>query len=128
MIRYCLNRIRFDEWVGTVSGRPTMWTRDLLRCWGWRVSLHCLVSEDDRDCFHTHPATALRVILSGGYIEELEGGETRVWATGMAGIVRPELSHRISFLAVNTYTLWVRAPKTAAIELRGSGWKREGAA
>lgn len=65
---------------------------------GWKLCLHKVVADDDVDCFHTHPATALRIILWGGYVEELEDGTHRSWWPGMMSIVRPELSHRLKLV------------------------------
>lgn len=130
MMARLLNRIIFDEWIGTVTGRATLWNKRLLSAWGWRVDLHRMVGADDARCFHTHPAWALRIVLSGGYVEELESGESRAWLPGAFGVVRPSLSHRITALlnGRDSYSLWVRAPKCAAIELRGPGWPDRGAA
>lgn len=126
MIARLLNRVRFDDWRGTQDGRATFWSRTLLEWRGWRVALHRMVGPDDPGCFHTHPASALRIILAGGYVEEREDGQGWAWLPGSIGIVRPELSHRISALFDDvSCSLWIRAPKRAAIQLRGSGWKRE---
>lgn len=69
-------------------------------------------------------ARAVRIVLAGGYVEEIETGHRRVWRPAMVGIVRPSLSHRIASLINSrvSYSLWVRAPKTAPIALRGDGW------
>ena len=116
-------RIWWDEWRGSLDGRPTLWIKRLFGAWGWRTSLHMMVKADDAECFHTHPATAIRVILAGGYVEELEGGVEREWRPGMVGIVRPALSHRIARLRGDrSFSLWIRAPKSAAIQLRGAGF------
>ena len=125
MIRRLLDRVQFDTWIGTLDGRATLWSRTLWQAGGWRVSLHRMVGVDDPGCFHTHPAFALRLILSGGYVEELEDGRSFAWAPGMFGMVRPSLSHRIARLMGDaSYSLWVRAPKSREIELRGPGWPK----
>lgn len=124
MIRRRLDRMRFDDWRGAQDGRPTLWSRTLLDWRGWRIAVHRMVGVDDPGCFHTHPAPALRIILAGGYAEELEDGQGYAWLPGQFGIVRPETSHRISRLFEDvSYSLWIRAPKRAAIRLRGPGWK-----
>lgn len=130
MLERLLDRIVFNEWIGTVDGRATLWSKRLLSAWGWRVDLHRMVGADDAGCFHTHPAWALRLVLAGGYVEELENGDCLAWPAGHFGVVRPSLSHRIARLLNerSSYSLWVRAPKSAAIELRGSGWPDRGAA
>lgn len=117
----------WSEWVGGFDGRPTMWVTPLFAWRGWRVDLHKFVRGDDPGCFHTHPAWAFRLVLHGGYVEELESGENRWWFTGSFGIVRPSLSHRIerTCFAKPCYTLWIRGPKVARIELRGPGWPAE---
>lgn len=123
MIRRFLDGLMFEEWIGTIDGRATLWTRHLLTWRGWRVSLHRMVGADDPGCFHTHPATALRVVLAGGYVEQRENGRGVAWLPGMFGIVRPRLSHRIAALVDGvSYSLWIRGPTVAAIELRGGGW------
>lgn len=123
MMRRFLDRLAFNEWRGSPDGRVTLWARDLWRWRGWRITLHRMVGVDDPGCFHTHPATAVRAVLAGGYVEELEGGEHRGWMPGMFGVVHPSTSHRIALLIVDvSYSLWLRSPKTAAIELRGDGW------
>ncbi|TAJ46033.1 MAG: hypothetical protein EPO54_06125 [Brevundimonas sp.] len=124
MIRRLLDRLRFDDWRGTQDGRVTFWSRTLFEWRGWRVAVHRMVGADDPGCFHSHPAIALRIILAGGYVEEREDGQGWAWLPGSVGVVRPELSHRISALFDDvSYSLWIRAPKTAAIALRGPGWK-----
>lgn len=116
----------WSEWVGSLDGRPTMWVTRLFDRWGWRIDLHKFVGCDDEWCYHTHPAWALRVILWGGYVEEVEGVGMRHWPPGRVGIVRPSLSHRVTSLRNGpAYTLWVRGPKVARIELHGPGWPRE---
>lgn len=128
MIAHLLDRLTFDTWIGALDGRVTLWSRVLFDWRGWRVVLHRMVGSDDAECFHTHPATAVRIILAGGYVEEVEGVGWRTWSPGTVGIVRPETSHRIAGLIGEvSYSLWLRAPKSAAIELRGAGWKREAA-
>lgn len=125
MMRRFLDRLTFDEWRGALDGRVTLWSRDLWAWRGWRVSLHRMVGADDPGCFHTHPAHAVRMILAGGYVEEIEGGRGRAWLPGMVGHVRPDLSHRIAVLVDGvSYSLWLRAPKSAEIALRGPGWVR----
>lgn len=121
-----LHRVQLTDWRGSLDGRPTLWSRNLFDGFGWRVSLHRMVGADDIGCFHTHPAWALRIILAGGYVEQLEDGTERLWTRGQAGFVRPSLSHRISGLLNGefSYSLWIRAPKSARIEQRGDGWPK----
>lgn len=130
MMGRMLARVVFDEWIGAADGRATLWNKTLISAWGWKVDLHCMVGADDPGCFHTHPAWALRIVLAGGYVEELEDGESLAWPPGHFGLVRPSLSHRIARLLNDdrSFSLWVRAPKSAAIELRGPGWPDRGGA
>ena len=116
--------MKWDEWRGNLDGSViVMRIKRIFSFRGYRLDLHKFIGEDGDDCFHTHPARAIRIILRGGYIEEVEGGKLNIWSAGMFGIVEPELSHRIStILDERTYTLWFRFPKTHEIELRGSGW------
>ena len=126
MMRRLLDRVHFTDWRGTLDGRAIFWSRTLLEFAGWRVALHRMVGADDPGCFHTHPASALRVILVGGYVEEIEGGQGYAWLPGQFGIVRSDLSHRIARLFGDvSYSLWIRAPKRQAIQLRGPGWPEE---
>lgn len=113
--------ITWDEWRG--NGKPAMWLKRLFFWRGWRLDLHKFVAPDDPECFHTHPANCLRVILWGGYVEELEDGGLCTWRPGMVGFVKPTFSHRIHALRKgHSYSLWFRAPVSAKVELRGSGW------
>jgi hypothetical protein len=119
--------MRWDEWRGSMDGRPTLWVRHVLCGFGRHVDLHKMVAKDDPDCFHTHPAYAIRVILWGGYVEELEGGKHRMWCPGMFGIVKPTCSHRIAGLRNGRFSisLWIRFRKRGKVELRGAGWSRQ---
>lgn len=66
--------IRWDERRGSLDGRPTMWSRRLVRVRGWTIDLHKFVGPDDPGCFHTHPSRTFRLVQAGGYVEEVEGG------------------------------------------------------
>lgn len=120
--------LNWDEWRGDFNGRKVMWTKSLLSWRGYKVDLHKFVDVDAADCFHTHPAPAIRIILWGGYVEQMEDGSTKRWRPGMVGIVRPALSHRAAALLNGrcSYSLWLRGKKTGdKIELRGKGWPTE---
>jgi len=117
--------MKWDEWRGDLDGRVVMRIKRLINFKGFRLDLHKFIAEDSADCFHTHPAIAIRLVLFGGYIEELESGKLVVWKPLRIGIVRPSLSHRTSTLLNpkrGSYSLWFRFPKTRKIELRGTGW------
>lgn len=117
--------MKWHEWRGAMDGRPTLWVRHLLCGFGRHVDLHKMVAPDDEGCFHTHPAYAIRIILWGGYAEELENGIIVTWKPGQVGIVRPECSHRIAWLrnGLASYSLWIRFKKRAKVYLRGDGWQ-----
>lgn len=136
----------WDEWRGSLDGRPTMWISRLLQLPFWkkagkwlscRVDLHKFIDVDDLDCFHTHPAHAIRIVLWGGYVEEIlvaediDGGhprtEGKTWRPGMVGHVRPALAHRLAGLlnGKSSYSLWLRGPICADVKLLGEGWKKQ---
>lgn len=118
--------MKWDEWRGSMDGRPTLWVKHLFCRWGCHVDLHKMVGPDDVDCFHTHPAYAIRIIVWGGYLEELEDGEVEPWHPWAVGIVRPQLCHRIDRIYRKaSYSLWIRFRKVAKVELRGAGWKQQ---
>ncbi len=116
--------MRWHEWRGSMDGRPTLWVRHILCGRGRHVDLHKMIGADDAGCFHTHPALAVRIVLWGGYVEEIEGGARRTLRPGMVGIVRPSLSHRIESLCNGriSLSLWIRFRKSAPVRLRGDGW------
>lgn len=126
-MRRLLDKIKYwDEWRGAMDGRPTLWVRHLFCHFGCHVDLHKMVMPDDLDCFHTHPAFAIRIVLAGGYLEEIEGGQLVIWKPGRIGLVRPQLSHRIARTYQRTsYSLWIRFRKVAKVELHGDGWKHQ---
>jgi len=121
--------IEWDEWIGSLDGRVTMWVKHLLCGAGWHVDLHQMIAADDAECFHTHPAFALRLVLWGGYVEETEQHRWCTWWPGRVGLIVPSFSHRIGGLrnGRRSYSLWIRGPKVAAVELRGAGWPVKGA-
>lgn len=114
----------WDEWRGSLDGRRTMLIRHLLRWGELRVDLHCMVASDDKGCYHTHPRWSLRLVLWGGYIEELESGERRLWFPLRFGIVSPGFCHRVaSTIYHRSYSLWIGLPTSKQeVELRGAGW------
>lgn len=127
--------IRWDDWRGSFDGRPAMYIKRLGKLFGCRADLHKFVRADDRECFHTHPAWAIRIVLWGGYMEEVRGdedeyGSYQVWKVGRwpgyIGIVRPSLCHRVDWLKTGvSYSLWLRGPIVADVHLRGVGWPDE---
>lgn len=117
--------MEWDEWIGAMDGRPTMWVKHLLCGFGCHIDLHKMVAKDDEACFHTHPAYAFRLVLWGGYTEQLDDFRFVHWFPGSFGIVRPETCHRIAHLlnARVSYSLWIRFRKCAPVRLRGEGWR-----
>lgn len=118
--------LRYDEWRGSLDGRPALWIKKIVKAYGCVVQLHKFTRADDVACFHSHPAWAIRIVLWGGYVEELHDGRWRMWFPGMIGVVRPNLVHRIAGLrnAKSSYSLWLRGPKVRPIQLIGNGWPR----
>lgn len=114
----------WDEWRGDLDGRAVMWIKTVAARLGCRIDLHKFVDHDSPGCFHTHPAHAVRIVLWGGYVEELEDGTLHCWRPGDMGLVPPRMSHRVLGLldAKPAYTLWLRGRKTHVVELRGDGW------
>ena len=121
--------MRWDEWRGSMDGRPSMYIKRLIYLKGWRVDLHKIVRSDDIGCFHTHSAYVMRIILWGGYVEEVcrtwpgEGSMSyrEWWKPCHIGIVKPNLEHRIAHIinGRSSYSLWIRGPKIAEVKVRG---------
>jgi len=81
-----------------------------------RVNLNKIASTPD-EIFHSHPGTAIRIILSGGYREHEwrpDGNHVvHEWRPGMVGIVPPTYRHRIfELLDGPSYSLWLRGVVT----------------
>lgn len=134
-----MNGIEWDEWRGQENA-PSMLIKRLIwiPVWWWggnwkaiRIDLHMMVDIDEPECFHTHPAYAIRCVYSGGYWEEVvsECGSIRAfiqWQPMQIGLVRPSLRHRIAALPNfrASYSLWIRFPICAEVHMRGDGWKK----
>lgn len=115
--------MHWDEWRGSMDGRPTLWVKRLFRWRDRRIDLHKITGLDDAGCFHSHPAWAIRVVLRGGYVEEMPDGTTRTWRPGMIGFVRPEFVHRVAgLLKTESYSLWLRGRIVSKTRLVGDGW------
>lgn len=118
-------RIYWHEWRGSSDGRPVMLIRTIAASRGYRIDLHKFLDGDEPTCFHTHPATAIRIILWGGYIEEIRKDDSKLelkpWFPTGIGIVKPELCHRIHSLLNGkySYSLWIRFPKRADVKIFG---------
>jgi hypothetical protein len=111
----------WDEWRGSVDGRPSMYIKRLISFRGYRLDLHKMVRADDEGCFHTHPALAIRFVLWGGYVEQFPNMDTISWGVGAFGLVRPQLNHRIHRIKnnVSSFSLWLRWPKSDSIKITG---------
>ncbi len=91
---------------------------------GWTVGVHRFVGADAPDCFHTHFGVAYRLILWGGYVEEvLRYGRTRrrTWYPGRFGRITHDYEHRVDYLlnGKSSWSLWLRGPITHPITTRG---------
>lgn len=122
-----MSLLRWDEWRGSLDGRPTMLILHLARWRDWRLDLHKFVGADDPGCFHSHPACAWRLVLAGGYVEQLECGALVTWRPLRGSKVLPQLSHRVAKLLNGrwSYSLWLRGPKTHPVMLSGDGWAKQ---
>ncbi|MAS67358.1 MAG: hypothetical protein CMK82_11260 [Pseudomonadales bacterium] len=118
-------------WNKTVNserdGLPVLFIKNLIHLFGRRIDLHKIVYPDPRECFHSHPARAIRIILWGGYVEEMFDGTHRRWWPGKIGIVRHSDIHRINRLLKErpSYSLWIRGKVRHETQLKGSGWPIE---
>ena len=113
--------LKYHEYRGSKEEGPSLLIKRLVSLFGFKIQLHRFIRADSEGAFHTHPAWAIRVILRGGYVEELGNGDLREWKPGHIGIVHPELEHRIHKLRNGhmSYSLWLRGPKVRNIRLRG---------
>lgn len=115
----------WNEWIYDLkTGWRTFYITRLIYWRGRRVDLHKIVRADSPGCYHTHPAKAFRLILWGGYVEELEDGRKKTWQAGQFGMVPHDMSHRFHAVLSSEpcYTLWIRGRITHDVALRGTGW------
>lgn len=98
----------------------------LFYCPWFQIHWHRINCADAPGCYHSHPATAWRVVLWGGYVEEVYDEATgqahrkRIRPGHVSQIV-PDFVHRID--AVKTsYSLWFRGPIVKDTRLVGTGW------
>lgn len=134
----------WHEWRGQSEEKPALLIRHILRIPVWRkdgkwysirADIHKICHADQKECFHSHPAWSIRIVLWGGYIEEnltdnwgrkLDYRRMWSWYAPSIGIIAPNFAHRISSVEPNTFTLWIRGPIVAPVNLIGSGWGKEG--
>jgi hypothetical protein len=129
--------LHWDEWRGEHDGRVVMRTKHLASWRGWKLDWHQVIAADALECFHTHPAKALRFVVWGGYDEEVDlpspwpqltgwissYREWRPCGPGFVGMVYPETCHRVARLHGRvSYSIWLRWPKSHGVQLRGAGW------
>lgn len=110
------------------DGLPLLHIKNLFHWRGRRIDLHKIEWPDPWECFHSHPASwAIRIILWGGYVEELKDGTMINWWPGKIGIVRNDTVHRINRLRHErpSYSLWIRGKVRHETLLTGSGWPLE---
>lgn len=123
--------MKWYEWrYNKDNKKPVFYIKHLVKLFGCRIDIHKMVNADDLECYHSHPAHAIRVILWGGYWEEwLENEEINIhrlkeWKPFRIGWVKPSFSHRIEKIrnCKASYSLWIRFRKTSEVKLVGSGW------
>lgn len=84
---------------------------------GWSLKLHKIVLADDDRCQHDHPWIFIRIILSGGYIEERGDIEVaikpwRPWAPWRIYPAMGKFKHRIARLFKDSsWSLMLCSPK-----------------
>lgn len=118
-------KIKWDEWRGHFDGTHVFYAKHFWDRWGVRISLHKMVGPDMEECYHTHSAHAIRIILKEGYIEEYPNGKIKFRCPGYVGWVKPSLAHRIdTLLGKASYSLWIRFKKIAEVKLIGKGWNK----
>lgn len=113
---------RWTRWIGNHPHgdieQAVMFSRRMLSVRGRKLELHRFVRADVEGCYHGHDSTAVRIILAGGYMEEvcdpsIPGRHFLTWRPGDFGIVRPGFVHRIhSLYGDDSYSLWIRGPVT----------------
>lgn len=109
------------------TGEPALYIKTLFSLFGLSVRLHKITQPDAPEQFHTHPGFAIRLILAGGYSEEMFDGRIRYWRPGRLGIVCHSDCHRINSILSRgpSYSLWIRGKTRYPTMLRGAGWPAE---
>jgi hypothetical protein len=109
------------------DGEPLLFMKHIWAWRGFRIDLHKIIYPDPWECFHSHPANAIRVILWGGYVEEYYDGKMVERKPGHIGIVRHDDIHRINRLRFErpSYSLWFRGKVRYQTQLKGTGWPLE---
>jgi len=120
--------MKWDKVVNSErDGLPILHIKHLFHWRGRRIDLHKIEWPDPWECFHSHPARAIRIILWGGYVEEMYDGVMRYWRPGRIGMVRHFDIHRINRLLHErpSYSLWIRGKVRHPTQLKGTGWPIE---
>lgn len=103
--------------------QPTIYIRNICTFGNWTLDWHVIVLPDADDAFHSHPGTAWRLIVWGGYVEELPGRFYKWWFPGRIGRVTPDYVHRVHHVN-RSYSLWLRGPSVVKTKLIGAGWNK----
>lgn len=117
---------------------------ELFSIFGWTVGLHRFVGADAPGCFHSHLGVAYRLVLWGGYVEEVLRTPEMAWIArddlsrmdynttveaftykrtffpGRFGKITHDFEHRIDrLLGKTSWSLWIRGPVTHEVNTRG---------
>lgn len=113
--------------ISEKDGLPLIYIKTLFSFGGRSIRLHKIIYPDPWEQFHTHPGRAIRIILWGGYVEEMHDGTMREWLPGMIGLLRHDDCHRINRLRHErpSYSLWLRGKARHETMLKGTGWPVE---
>jgi hypothetical protein len=94
----------YREWaIGSFAYRSDLIAHDYMRRWAlftpWgAIRLHKIMHSDDRAHLHDHPMDFASLILHGGYIEHLPGGEMREFTAGDVNTKRAEALHALELI------------------------------
>lgn len=106
-----------------VGGGPYLERYHVASLFGRRVWLHHFVRDDQERHVHDHPWSAVSVVLTGGYREEL--GEVagdrmvmreRELRAGQVNVIKATTRHRIASVRPHTWTLMLVSKR------HGRGW------
>ena len=115
-----------DGWRGTDEKNPTFEYKTILENKFICVKLHRIFAPDREDCFHSHPYPSTRVVLKGGYVEEMPDRTRRILTVGYQDLLQPNFAHRLDALAEDeSVSLWItyKYPNQKHVtHLIGKGW------
>jgi hypothetical protein len=121
--------MKWDRFVSSWNDlRPVIWSKKLIHFGGYRLRLHKIVRADKRLCFHSHESRCFRLILWGGYVEEileddLEPTRYKTLYPGYFGTFDAGFTHRVDeLLGKSSYSLFLMCPKQENVEFYGQGW------